>query len=345
MQDHIQAFFRYVTSFVCMALLLSGTVKADEMVIKLATLVPEGTDFYEVLQNMAADWEEITQGEIKVRIYPGGIVGDERDVVRKMRIGQFQAAALSSKGLHEIHESVYGLNYPMMVRSWEELDWLRARLDEEIESNFDDRGFELLFWADVGWVYFFSTQPILKPGDVKNLKLFTRATDFDDLQLWKAAGFNPVPLTTNDVLPGLQTGLVEVVQSPAFLVLSSQWFGIANHMLNVRWSAMSGGLVITNKAWEQVPERYRPKLRQAALDRSKRIKNEIRYNSDKAIDVMKKHGLTVHTPDEEVMELWEEETIKYYPKFEDVLVPEEMHERVMDLWDELQARRDSLSAK
>ncbi len=345
MRDLIRKLGQMMSVLVCAGVLLPVTANAEEMVVKMATLVPEGSSYFKVLQNMAADWEKITDGEVKVRLYPGGVVGDERDVVRKMRIGQFQAAALSSKGLHEIDESVYGLNYPMMVQSWEELDWLRSKVSDDIEAKFGDRGFELLFWADVGWVYFFSTQPILYPGDVKNLKLFTRATDFDDLQLWKLAGFNPVPLTTNDVLPGLQTGLIDVVQAPAFLALSQQWFGIAKHMLNVRWSALSGGLVITKKAWAQIPEQYRPRLRQAALDRSQHIQNEIRYTTDKAIDVMKDHGLIVHTPDEEGMEHWEEETIKYFPKFKDVLVPPQMHERMMNLWEKLQARRDSLNAE
>jgi len=329
----------------CIPGFVSQNLKAGNVVIKTATLAPEGSDYYQVLQDIAVEWKEITDGVVTMRLYPGGVVGDERDAVRKMRIGQFQAAALTTKGLHEVDENVYALNYPMMVQSWEELDWLRSRLSGDLEENLKEKGFELLFWADVGWVYFFSTKPILKPGDVKNLKLFTRATDFDDLQLWKSAGFNPVPLTTNDVLPGLQTGLIDVVQSPAFLALSSQWFGVANHMLDVKWSAMSGGLVVTNQAWNSIPAQYRDTLRQVAEEHSRRFKNEIRYNSEEAIDVMQKHGLVVHTPDEEIQELWVEETVKYYPKFEGVLVPSEMHRKVMDLWEQLKQRRKATSSE
>lgn len=321
--------------------LVTAPTFAKPIEIKIATLVPKSTGYYEVLQDMASDWEEITNGEVKVRLYPGGVTGDERDMVRKMRIDQIQAAAVSTKGLQYIDDSVYGLNYPMMVQAWDELDWLREHIGGLLEEKFRKRGFELLFWADVGWIYFYSTEPILKPEDVKSLKLFTRATDFDDLQLWRSSGFNPVPLTTNDVLPGLQTGLIEVVQAPAFLVLSSQWFGIANHMLDVKWAALSGGFVISNKAWERLPEEYRKPMREAALKRSMRIKNEIRYNSDDAIDIMKKHGLVVHTPDSAMMEIWREETESYYPKFEDVLVPKAMHERVMDLWPKLKEYRRS----
>ncbi|MCF7803856.1 MAG: TRAP transporter substrate-binding protein DctP [Candidatus Marinimicrobia bacterium] len=340
---YLKKFSRGIVGVAVLGLILSPFTQsaAKPIQIKIATLVPKSTGYYEVLQDIATDWEKITNGEVSVRIYPGGVTGDERDMIRKMRIDQIQAAAVSTKGLQFIHDAVYGLNYPMMVQSWDELDWLRERIGPSLRQKFSDRGFELLFWADVGWIYFFSTEPIMKPADVKSLKLFTRATDFDDLELWRSSGFNPVPLTTSDVLPGLQTGLIDVVQAPAFLVLSSQWFGIANHMLNVKWAALSGGFVITNKAWERVPEQYREPMREAAIERSKRIKNEIRYNSDQAIDIMKKHGLVVHTPDEEMMEVWRKETESYYPGFKGVLVPDAMHERVMNLWPQLKEYRQS----
>ncbi len=317
----------------------------DPVVIKIATLAPKGTGYYQVLQDIAADWETLTDGAVVTRLYPSGVIGDERDVIRKMRIDQIQAGAVSTKGLHMVDESVYGLNYPMMVQSWEEMDWLRARLADHIEEKIRQKGFELLFWADVGWVYFFSTKPIQKPEDVKNLRLFTRATDFDDLQLWKQGGFNPVPLTTNDVLPGLQTGLINVVQAPAFLALSSQWFGVANHMLELRWAALSGGLLITRRAWNRIPEEYRTALRKSAEQHSRVVQEKLRYESDDLIEVMKEHGLIIHEVSEQQRQRWQRETEAFYPRFKGVIVPEEMHNTVMELWPELKdyraARQDN----
>jgi len=318
---------------------------ADPLVIKVATLAPKGTGFYQVLEDIAGDWARITDGKVTMRIYPSGIVGDEQDVIRKIRIGQIQAGAVSSKGLFDIDPNVYGLNYPMMVQTWDELDWLRDRLGGYIQEKLEQKGFKLLFWADVGWVYFFSTKPIHVPEDVKNLKLFTRATDFDDLQLWKTAGFNPVPLTTNDVLPGLETGLVNVVQSPAFLALSSQWFGVANHMLDLRWAALTGGFIISQKAWRRIPEQYRDRLQQSAVRESKTIQDSLRYQSDEAIEIMKEHGLVVYEPPDAERQEWLRETESYYPKFKGVLVPPEMHERVMEIWPELKAYRAAKQEK
>jgi len=311
----------------------------EPVVIKIATLAPKGTGYYQVLQDIATDWEAITEGAVVTRLYPSGVIGDEQDVIRKMRIDQIQAGAVSTKGLHMVDESVYGLNYPMMVQSWDELDWLRSRLVDYIEEKIRQKGFELLFWADVGWVYFFSTKPIQEPEDVKSLKLFTRATDFDDLQLWKQGGFNPVPLTTNDVLPGLQTGLINVVQAPAFLALSSQWFGVANHMLDLRWAALSGGFLISRRAWNRIPEQYRPILRQSAVEHSRVVQDQLRYQSDDAIDVMNEHGLIIHELTEQQRLDWQRETQAFYPRFKGVIVPEEMHEKVMDLWPKLRAYR------
>jgi len=322
------------------ALMGPGALRAaDPVVIKVATLAPKGTSFYRVLEDIAGDWSRITDGHVIMRIYPSGIVGDEQDVIRKIRIDQIQAGAVSSKGLFDIDANVYGLNYPMMVQTWDELDWLRNRLGGYIQQKIEQKGFKLLFWADVGWIYFFSTKPIHVPADVKNLKLFTRATDFDDLQLWKTAGFNPVPLTTNDVLPGLQTGLVNVVQSPAFLALSSQWFGVANHMLDLRWAALTGGFIISQRSWQRIPAQYREELQQSAVRESKTIQDSLRYQSDEAIEIMKQHGLQVYEPTESERREWVAETESYYPKFKGVLVPPDMHDRVMKIWPELKAYR------
>jgi len=329
---------------ICLFTHLSASIssgQSEPIVIKMATIAPKGTGYYQVLQDIANDWSAVTDGAVEMRVYPSGVSGDEQDIIRKMRIDQIQAGALSIKGLHDIDESVYGLNYPMMVQSWEELDWLRDRIGDEIAGRIQQKGFRILFWADVGWIYFFSTSPIEDPDDVKNMKLFSRATDFDDLQIWKTAGFNPVPLTTNDVLPSLQTGLIDVVQTPAFLALSSQWFGVANHMLDLRWAALSGAFMITNRAWERIPEEYREVLQRSAFERSRVVQEELRYQSEEAINAMKEYGLIVHDLTEPERLEWQRVTESFFPKFEGVLVPRAMHERVMNLWPELKAFRQS----
>ncbi len=315
------------------------SMHAAPIIIKTATLVPKESSYFKVIQDMATDWEKITNGEVKIRLYPGGISGDEKDMVRKMRIDQIQAAAMSTQGLQYISLDVNALNFPMMVHSWDELDWLRSHLASAIDQKIEDHGFRLMFWADVGWVYFFSTVPIKTPSDVKNLKLFTRATDFEALELWRKGGFNPVPLTTSDVLPGLQTGLVNVVQSPAFIALSQQWFGIANHMLNVRWAAMSGGFVITKKAWNRIPQKYHQALIASAKKSGKVIRDKVRYESNNAIDIMKKHGLMVYTPGPDTLQMWQDETERFYPLFKNVLVSPDMYQDVMNLYPKLKAYR------
>lgn len=322
---------------------LPGTSRAKPILIKTGTLVPRESSYFKVLQDMASEWQQITNDQVEIRLYPGGITGDERDMVRKMRIDQLQAAAISTQGLQYISTNVNALIFPMMVHSWDELDWLRNHLSGELNQDIEKNGFELMFWADVGWVYFFSTSPIKTPQDVKNLKLFTRATDFDALELWRKGGFNPVPLTTNDVLPGLRTGLVNVVQAPAFMALSSQWFGIANHMLNVRWSAMSGGFVITKKAWSRIPVKYRDELQQSAHKYGEKLQTQARQSTDDAIDIMKQHGLQIYTPGPDTLQMWQDETEKFYPLFKNVLVPEKIFNRVMDLYPKLKQFRTTHS--
>jgi TRAP-type C4-dicarboxylate transport system substrate-binding protein len=129
--------------------------------------------------------------------------------------------------------------------------------------------------------------------------------------------------------------------APAFIVLSSQWFGLARHFLDMKWAAMTGAMVISNEAWEKIPEKYHPLLKSSAQEISKKIKNELRYQSDEAIEVMKKYGLIVHEIDKETLQDWQISTEEFYPNFKGVLVPADMYEKVMNLLPELKSFRES----
>ncbi len=183
------------------------TPALPQTVIKLGTLAPEGSPWHEALQSMGERWRKISGGQVKVVIYPGGVLGDEPDMVNKMRIGQIQAAGLSGAGLSGIEPGVMALQIPMMFDSYAELDYVRERVAPHLEKMMEARGYLVLNWGDVGWVHFFTTRPATRLGEMRNMKLFTWAGDNDTLELWKANGFRAVPLAATDILTGLQTGL------------------------------------------------------------------------------------------------------------------------------------------
>src|SRR5215472_1173684 len=166
---------------------------AQQTVIKMGTLAPSGSPWYQVLEQMGERWRKISGGTVKLTVYPGGALGDEPDLVNKMRIGQIQAVALSGAGMADIEPGVSCLQIPMMFDSYEELDYVRDRMAPRLEKMIETRGFVVLNWGDAGWVHFFTRAPVTHLDEMRQMKLFTWAGSDDTLELWKANGFRPVP--------------------------------------------------------------------------------------------------------------------------------------------------------
>ncbi len=174
--------------------LLAGPARADNVVFKIASLVPQGSEWHHVLLQMADDWRKVSGGQVNVRLYPGGVAGDDTDVVRKMRLGTLNGGLLTTTGLTDVDRSVLALEIPLAYTSYAELDCTLGRLGPELERKMADKGFIVLAWTDGGWVRFFGKNPIRTPDDLKSAKLFTWAGDDQYVELWKNAGFNPIPL-------------------------------------------------------------------------------------------------------------------------------------------------------
>jgi TRAP-type C4-dicarboxylate transport system substrate-binding protein len=304
------------------------------VVVKMATLAPEGSTWDQILKAMGEKWRQAPGGGITLRIYPGGVLGDEPDVVRKMRVGQIQAAALTSVGLSDIDDSVAAFQIPMMYRSDEELDYVRDRLRQKLERRLEAKGFVVLNWGDAGWVRFFAKKPFRRPDDLKMMKLFAWAGDNQAVDLWKAAGFNPIPLAATDVLPGLQTGLIDAFDTVPLSAVASQWFGLAPNMLDIEWAPLVGATVITRKAWESIPPAARDVALAAAAEAGERLRDEIRSDNGKAIEAMRKRGLTVITPTPEDEAAWRQAAERVYPKIRGTLVPAPIFDEVRRLLEE-----------
>ena len=161
---------RSILSFLTV-LLLSGNVQAKKIIIKMATLAPEGTEWHGLLVELGQEWKNATNGDVRLRIYPGGVVGDERDMVRKIRIGQIHGAALTTEGMTEVNEYFTAFNYPLLFQDYDDVDYVRRQLSSELYGESEKNGFKLLTMIDIGWVYWFSTDPVYTPSDLKKTKI------------------------------------------------------------------------------------------------------------------------------------------------------------------------------
>ena len=262
-------------------------------VVKLATLVPDGSVWDKILKGMGAEWTKATNGRVALRIYSGGVAGDEPDVVRKMRIGQLQAAALTITGLSEIDESFRLFAIPVFFDSYPELFTVLKKLEPSLKARLEAKGFVLLNWGHGGWVHFFTRTPVQTIDELKRLKIFVWAGDDRSVQMWKQSGFNPVALAATDILPALQTGMIDALPSPPLAANLLQWFRQAPNMADIGLGPLAGGMVITRQAWNKIPEADRAALQAACKKAERRLEVEIPGQDSAAVAEMKKRGLNV----------------------------------------------------
>ncbi len=277
---------------------------AGEVVIKMATLAPQGSEWYQAVQEMGASWQKASHGQIVFRLYPGGVAGDDIDVVRKMRLGTINSALMTVTGLAEIDRSVLALDVPLAYSSYGELDCVLDQLGPQLEKILDTKGFVLLGWSDAGWTHFFTKVPVRTPDDMKKLKMFTWAGDDRYTELWKKAGFNPVPLPSTEISTALQTGLVNAVTSTAQGVVLLQWYKQLSYMSDLKWALFLGGMVVTKSTWETIPADIRPALLESARNACGKLRAFSRQSEVKDIEVLKKNGLQVVQVDTEALGQW-----------------------------------------
>ena len=312
-------------------LLLCSISMARNVVVKMATLAPEGTDWHGMLIEMGQEWKEATKGKVKLRIYPGGVLGDERDMVRKMRIGQIHAAGMTAEGLSEIVPEFSGYFIPLVYQDSKDVNRVTNELLPGLEVKLEEKGFKLLYFGELTWAYWFSTEPIITPSDLKKSKFFTWAGDFKWEQVYKKAGYNPIPLATTDILSGLQTGLINTIPMPPIYALAQQSFGIANHMLDMKWGVLMAGIVVDLKTWNRIPKKYHTELIQITRSIQDKYKDTNQKAEQDAIGAMKKFGLTIHQINETDMKMWNSEVERVSVYLRGNIIPESIYDTVIRL--------------
>jgi len=317
----------------------------DSIRIRIGTVAPKKTLWHETLQYLRQDWLKISNGELDISILAGGVLGDETELVQKVRAGSIQAAGLSSVGLARIDNSIACLQIPMMFRSYEELDYVRERIALRLEQKLEERGFKLLHWADAGWVHTFTKKPASTPGDLQKMKLFTAAGDPETEKLYKELGFHIVQLSQTDMIPSLQTGMIDAVNIPPLYALTNEFYRQAPYMIGVRWTPLVAGTVIDLRVWQQLPEKYRPQMLEAARKAGNKLRGEIRQMGEDSIGEMKKRGLNVVELDEAKLAGWQLEAEKAYPKLRGRYTPADLFDEVHRLRDEFRKSRGQAIAK
>lgn len=338
---------RHTTLFALVLTLCTGFALPAQgqatVTVKMATLVPENSSWFLVLKEVANDWGKISNGKVRVLLYPGGRQGDDPDVVRKMNLGTLNAGVLTSAGLGEIDRGVYALSIPMAFADYEEVYAVLEKMRPKLEAQFEAKGFVVLNWADGGWNHWFTKSPAATPDEMKKLKLFSWAGDMKTTEAYKKMGFDPRPAPSTELITGLQTGLFESFLAPPQVALITRYYEQTKYMTDMKVQILMGATVIRKETWERIPAELRPKLMASARTAGDRLQKSIKDGYQRDVDAMKKTGLTVVPVDARTREMWRRSVEVGYPIIRGGVMPADAFDDALRYRDEY--RRQKGTAK
>ncbi|MEW5851645.1 MAG: TRAP transporter substrate-binding protein DctP [Myxococcota bacterium] len=317
--------------------LLGGAAFAQTF--KMGTMAPEGSTWHQALKRISEQWAAASSGAVKLKIFAGGVQGDEGDTIKKMRIGQLQAAAITAVGLRDISPEPQAISCPMMIQSYEELDYVMERVGPKLEKAVEDRGFVVLAWTDTGIMYFFSRKPAATPQEMFPQKVFAVRGDPVAEEAWRIAGFTPVVLSSVEMIPSLQTGMIDAFTSTTLVALSLGWYSSAPNMTQYPWGTLIGALVVSKQAWDKVPAELRPKLLEIARKEGNGLRPEARRQDAESVKVMQSKGLNVVKPTPAQAAEWAKLEAKIFPAVRGKVVPEAIFDEVKKTRDEFRAQK------
>ena len=275
---------------------LLPTARADESyTLKFATLAPLGSTWMNIITDWAAKVEKESKGRLKFKLYGGGITGDEPDVLRKIRFGQIQGAAMTGHGIGYIYSPTRVLEIPFLFRSYEEVDHVRAKLMPEIREGFRQNGFELVGWMEVGFIQLFSRTPIYSLEDMRKRRIWLWQGDPLGTAFFSASGLSPVPLPITEVFTSLSTGLIDTAIAPPLGAIALQWFTKTPYMTNIPVMDGIGGLLVSGKFFDALPKDLQELLRRTGEETGDRLLTETRRDNEKSLAVLKQNGVTITT--------------------------------------------------
>ncbi len=338
---------RHTTLFaLVLALLAAFALPAQgqaPVTVKMATLVPENSSWFLVLKEVANDWSRISNGKVRVLLYPGGRQGDDPDVVRKMNLGTLNAGVLTSAGLGEVERGVYALSIPMAFADYEEVYAVLEKMRPKLEAQFEEKGFIVLNWADGGWNHWFTKSAAATPDEMKKLKLFSWAGDMKTTEAYKKMGFDPRPAPSTELITGLQTGLFESFLAPPQVALITRYYEQTKYMTDMKVQILMGATIIKKETWEKIPADLRPKLMASARTAGDKLQRSIRDSYQRDVDAMKKAGLVVVPVDARTREMWRRSVEVGYPIIRGGVMPADAFDDALRYRDEY--RRQKGAAK
>ena len=275
------------------ALIASSVAAQPNHLLKIATLAPEGSSYAKALRAIDADVRRETGGNVGFKIYPGGVQGEEKVVLRKMRIGQLHGGNLGGLGLSQTFPDVLALEMPFLFRDYAEVDYVLEKMDAFYRQGYEERGYVLLGWTDIGFVHILSQQPIATVADMRSQKVWQLPDEPLTSVLFRLAGVTSVPLNIPDVLLGLQTNLIDVVYASPSVTIILQWFTRAKYVTQLPINYTLGALLIDKRAFAKIPAADQEHIHRISQQHLAALEQLSRRENDEAMAVLQANGLSL----------------------------------------------------
>jgi TRAP-type C4-dicarboxylate transport system substrate-binding protein len=283
---------RYI---VVIIVILSIGIVFGQTKIRFATVAPEGSTWMNVMKEYVKAVEDATNNEIDFKIYPGQVAGDEKDVLRKIRIGQLDSGGFTGVGLGEILPEVRIMDSPFLFKSYDEVDYIADQFFDYFSEKFEQKGFILLGWAEVGFVYVFTNNPIYSLEDMNGVKMWMWEGDPIAEATFKAFNISPIPLSITDVLTSLQTNLINGVYVSPYACTVVQWHTRVKYMLDLPLADSNGAILISKKKFNKLSATQQEKLRKLSREYFGQLTVLSRKDNAESLDLLKETGITFTT--------------------------------------------------
>ncbi len=273
---------------------LNNTAYAEKTyTLKFASLIPADTAWMNNIQDWADELHTKSSGRIKVKIYAGGVMGDEPDVLRKIRSRQLQGAFFTGYGIGRIYPPARVLEMPFLFKNTDESDYVRKQIMPDIEKGFKEKGFELLGWPEVGFLHFFSKYPINSLEQLKTRHIWLWQGDPMGEAFSSAAGVSPVPLSIMDVYTQLSAshGSIDTVYNSPFGALAMQWHTKLKYASHIPITNGIGGIVVSQRFFKSLPADLQQLLKTTGNITAEKINQVSRQDNQKSIDLLKQSGI------------------------------------------------------
>ena len=281
--------YTFFASFAALLLLISAHGQAATF--KVATLSPDGSFWMKTMREAGKEVAAATDNRVEFKWYPGGVMGDDKAVLRKMRVGQLQGAALPMGELLSFYPDSQAYGIPFLFNSYEEVDYVRSQLDDSLIAGFAEGGMEVLGIAEGGFGYFLTAEPVRVPTDLQQQKVWVPQNDVVSARLAQSIGVTPIPLTLPDVLPGLQTGLINTVAVSPIGAIALQWHTRVDYLTDIPLMYFCGVMSLSGKSFSKLSAEDQGAVREVFGKAFKHIEARNRSDNVKAFDALLNQGV------------------------------------------------------